>query len=1334
MIDALCCSDQGGVPQGPGVACGSMGACCLDADSDGISETCTQMDSLCCASVGGTFQGVGSVCLGVGACCFPGAAGGTLCATMNELCCDDVAGTFLGNGTICLGDANMNGIDDACEPQVCGPTAAGTACLPVVCPTPGEECLPTCMSFSQGVFTVLDCTCRNPLDCHIEFDPAVGPICVGDCPPGQVCDQTIITTPTGFDICCECVPSPQDCQPTPDGLACEPFACPIAGQTCVPRCVREDPATGLITVLDCDCRDPGACQAIINTGVPPFCEGNCPPGMICVTNQVVNADGTIDTCCDCVLPPCDCPGDINGDGVLNGLDIAGFVRCLLGVPLAVDNCGCADINGDGLVDPNDIAGFVQRVLNKAPCGPTPCCPEEDLAIPSLATGVSDVDGTLISIGGDDDTWIVTVDPSGGVVPRPATVITPNSAWLTIPGTQWISAAATGPNGFYTYQYCFCLDPRFTNAQLILDLRADDNAEVYLNGTLVGATPVTSFNTALPTHIDVTNQALFLAGENCIEVVVRNQFGVVTGLNLEGSITATSGKCCCPPRDLLDSADSGVDDVGNLIPVGNDDADWQVTVDPSGGIVPRPATVITPNSAWLTIPGTQWISAAATGPNGFYTYKHTFCLDPRFKNPLMILDLRADDNATVWLNGNLIGSTPNPSFNTALPTHIVVNNPVLFKPCDNCLEVIVRNQFGVVTGLNIAALITAVDGQCCDPVCGPQADQLACQPVQCPAVGEECVPRCVQVNPGAGTTIILDCDCRGPNDCQVDPTAAPGVIPACINACPPGFNCVQTIVQNGDLIDVCCDCEPIDLLGACCVTTDPDCFVTTAADCAQQGGQYLGDGTVCGGQQACCLADGTCIDADVSCCQLLHGGTPQGAGTACLGDLDGNGIDEACEPPPQLSCCDANGLCFDLLPGTTQCPPGTTLVNGPCGLIQACCFPDGTCMDTYVPCCMDLGGAPQGPGSDCTTVNCPPPPGCGKDPLTGFCVPVTCPIAGEECLPTCIEFDPNTGVFSALNCMCQSPNLCHIELLLPPLSGFECVGGCPPGQQCVTTVTVDPVTGIETICCECQDVPPPGFCCDLTNGNCFAAPAAGCPAGSVFNPNPCLPPQGCCLPDDTCVNIDPNCCLAIGGSVTPALCTGVIEACCLPDGSCKNMERDCCLIQMGTPTAGTLCAAPEACCLPNGACIDTDPVCCQTIGGLPQGAGTVCLGDANGNGVDDACEPPGAECPVPPPGHCLNQQTIDCQNGPPGTECLPQQVIIGPPGTPPFVEKCACFLAGEDCGPVQINGPVLSCQGICPVPPQGNQCVIHVDGVSTGLPSVDSTNLPQGSSVTCNCSP
>jgi hypothetical protein len=54
-------------------------------------------------------------------------------------------------------------------------------------------------------------------------------------------------------------------------------------------------------------------------------------------------------------------------------------------------------------------------------------------------------------------------------------------------------------------------------------------------------------------------------------------------------------------------------------------------------------------------------------------------------------------------------------------------------------------------------------------------------------------------------------------------------------------------------------------------------------------------------QACCLPDGTCQFGPASIC-LQQGGEPQGVGSFCSGDLDGDGIDDTC-----LRDCNSNGI-------------------------------------------------------------------------------------------------------------------------------------------------------------------------------------------------------------------------------------------------------------------------------------------------------------------------------------------------------------------------------------------------------------------------------------------
>jgi hypothetical protein len=117
--DPECCIASGGSAGGADSTCAMItcvdldGACCSDADLDGIFESCGVMSAAACLGLNGNFLGDGSACQGSGACCF-GITGGA-CEVVDGACCDGLAGSFQGVGSVCLGDAGNNGLDDACE-------------------------------------------------------------------------------------------------------------------------------------------------------------------------------------------------------------------------------------------------------------------------------------------------------------------------------------------------------------------------------------------------------------------------------------------------------------------------------------------------------------------------------------------------------------------------------------------------------------------------------------------------------------------------------------------------------------------------------------------------------------------------------------------------------------------------------------------------------------------------------------------------------------------------------------------------------------------------------------------------------------------------------------------------------------------------------------------------------------------------------------------------------------------------------------------------------------------------------------------------------------------
>jgi hypothetical protein len=188
-----------------------------------------------------------------------------------------------------------------------------------------------------------------------------------------------------------------------------------------------------------------------------------------------------------------------------------------------------DCNGDGEPDDCDATTPAPGTVNV-----------------SLNTGFNQSANAAIPAGANDDDWQLLATGRG-----PAkVVIGPNPAWpAALPSTQWISADAAGgksPGGDLLFERCFCLSPLAGNVKLDASLRADDSATVLLNGKVLGG-PGGTFSAAAPLTVSAAGapgDGVFLAGANCLQVRVSDAGGVVTGLDLAGSVTAT-GPACAP---------------------------------------------------------------------------------------------------------------------------------------------------------------------------------------------------------------------------------------------------------------------------------------------------------------------------------------------------------------------------------------------------------------------------------------------------------------------------------------------------------------------------------------------------------------------------------------------------------------------------------------------------------------------------------------------------------------------------------------------------------------------------------------------------------------------
>ena len=124
-------------------------------------------------------------------------------------------------------------------------------------------------------------------------------------------------------------------------------------------------------------------------------------------------------------------------------------------------------------------------------------------------------------------------------------------------------------------------------------------------------------------------------------------------------------------------------------------------------------------------------------------------------------------------------------------------------------------------------------------------------------------------------------------------------------------------------DMCCD-----VCGPCC-EEDGTCAMVAEADCTT--GTYYGDATfynglACGGVEACCFGDDTCLDADAFCC-IDMGGTPMGPGTAC-GGMGACCIGPVCVMADALCCTEILG--GDAVGGPCEGDTDGDGVDGSCG--------------------------------------------------------------------------------------------------------------------------------------------------------------------------------------------------------------------------------------------------------------------------------------------------------------------------------------------------------------------------------------------------------------------
>jgi hypothetical protein len=159
----------------------------------------------------------------------------------------------------------------------------------------------------------------------------------------------------------------------------------------------------------------------------------------------------------------------------------------------------------------------------------------------------------------------------------------------------------------------------------------------------------------------------------------------------------------------------------------------------------------------------------------------------------------------------------------------------------------------------------------------------------------------------------------------------------------------------------------DAFQACCLA-DGNCIDVPATICALLGGTVQPedscDDVLCPVLGACCMLDLTCTQLSSGDCAAA-GGAHQGDGTLCGG----------VECPLLGACCRPDGSCVVedrepcLVEGGFYCGTFTGCAEVAC--TGACVLPDGSCLARVAPAeCGLQGGSPLGPGTSCRGVTNP----------------------------------------------------------------------------------------------------------------------------------------------------------------------------------------------------------------------------------------------------------------------------------------------------------------------------------------------------------------------------
>lgn len=421
--------------------------------------------------------------------------------------------------------------------------------------------------------------------------------------------------------------------------------------------------------------------------------------------------------------------------------------------------------------------------------------------------------------------------------------------------------------------------------------------------------------------------------------------------------------------------------------------------------------------------------------------------------------------------------------------------------------------------------------------------------------------------------------------------------------------------------------------------DNDMNLCTLDQCDGMGSCVHTGNVVCPGPSEFCDAGTECNPATGACDHLPD----PPAGTSCEDDGSLCTIDE----------CDGMGSCINV--GEVTCPNST----GECDAGEQCDPMTGQCVSLPDP---PLNTPCEEDGNLCTIeycdglgdcvyvgdVVCPGPTGpCDAgtvcNPMTGACDALPdppqgtfCELDGDLCtneacdgLGSCVYVD--SVVCAEPDPPCDSGEACN-----PATGACEALPDAPFGSACELDgdlCTIDQCDGqgscVNVGTVSCRPPAPPcdgGAVCNSDTGKCDPLPDAPLSTpcerdGNLCTVDHCDGDGNCVLLETvTCQSANPPC--ESGEACNPAkgTCEMLPDA---PSGTPCDDDGDECTDDVCDGSGS--CTHPlsgncGACCLASKACVgDVLPATCTSQGGEHAGAGTACLGDTDGDGVDDLCD-------------------------------------------------------------------------------------------------------------------